>query len=253
MKYLVILLQLFTLFLCIQCKSANPLGYYHLIDEYPTSPCFCFYYNDRVHAAPWLYRNEERESWFTEYSLGVFQGGEGKIRPFYNSDFSFDTIQLTLWGYSPETPYHIIFTPSRCEFYLFQPCQIPAGGYEFTPSDVEQKLVSFAVSQLDFDDTVNTTLCRRVKEYCDSSGTLLETTSCYLRIKSADLNVDYYHTLYVDRTPDALIFLIDALESFIHDYSKPAYRTSEVPSEAVLDAFIQKGIEKHPILPIPEE
>ena len=250
MKYLVILLQLFTLFLCIQCKSAKPLGYYHLIDEFPTSPCFCFYYNDTVHAAPWLYRNEERGNEFTEYSLGVFRGGKGKIRPFYNSNFSFDTIQLSLWGYTPEDPYHIIFTPSKCEFYLFD---LLAGVYEFTPSDVEQKLVSFAISQLDFDDTVNTTLCRRVKEYCDSSGTLLETTCCYLRIKSADLNVDYYHTLYVERTPDALIFLIDALESFIHDYSKPAYRTSEVPSEAVLDAFIQKGIEKHPILAIPEE
>ena len=175
MKYLVILLQLFTLFLCIQCKSANPLGYYHLIDEYPTSPCFCFYYNDTVHAEPWFYLNEERGNEFTEYSLGVFRGGKGKIRPFYNSNFSFDTIQLSLWGYSPETPYHIIFTPSRCEFYLFRPCQIRAGVYEFTPSDVEQKLVSFAVSQLDFDDTVNTTLCRRVKEYVIRDNQLLFT------------------------------------------------------------------------------
>ncbi len=185
--------------------------------------------------------------------MGVFRGGMGTVQPFYDGKRSFDTIQLTLWGYSYDTPYHICITPSACKFYIYKPYHTKAGTYEFTPSAVEQGLVSFAISQLDFDDTVNTAICRKVTEYCDSAGLILETFGCYLRIKSADLNVDNYTTLYVERTPDALYLLRDVLESFIHDYSKQEYKTTEVPPEAILDTFTQKGMQKHISPPILEE
>lgn len=222
---------LFVLFFT-QCKrEEEPRGYYCVINDY-YKPAYIFYYNNSLHASPFLLHNK-RDS-----ILNVFREKKD-VFAFYDGNTNIDTLSFTI-TYGCQLTYHFTFTPSLCKFYVYNPIQL-LGSYEFIPTKTEQELISSAVSQLDFGDSIPE--FNSFKKQPDDI--LIEDAFFSLLIKSDGINIDIFAHLYADEIPNTVFFLSDALEALVFDYCNPEYRIIEDPDDNVMELFDRKILEKY--------
>jgi len=237
-----LLLILFALLLFTQCKSTHePLGRYCEFD-YRYAPTHGFYYKDTVHASWMFYRNIDFENKWTDTLMGIFQQ-QNNTHDFYDGNISVDTVHLFCCAYGLR--YLIIYTPSQCTFHWIGKAN-PNGTYKFRPNACERGLVSFAVSRLDFRDTFPESVEERYeREIGYDAGLAVESPECVLQIKSKEKNISCIFRLTLDRLPESLFFLIDALGAMIHDYSKPKYCIADEPDMSVFERFDKILIDKY--------
>lgn len=167
---------------------------------------------------------------------------------FYDGNTNIDTLLLTV-TYGCQSTYHLTFTPSLCKFYVYNPIQL-VGAYEFIPTQTEQELISFAVSHLDFGDSIPKFNSFK-KQPAD---VIIEDAFLSLLIKSDRVNIDIFAHLYADEIPNTVLFLSDALDALVYDYCNPAYRIIEGPDDNVMELFDRKIFEKYaPSIPCRED
>lgn len=242
MKTSKLFLFLLTIAFFSQCKSiSEPIGYYFEIHDVYIKPYYCFFYNGRVHSLFGFYSNEEEMDALTDTLLDIFNQ-KNNIHPFTDANIRIDTLKLTIEYPARFAPkYYFVFTPLGCKFYMYGPERL-YGTYEFVPDSAERGLISFAASQLGFDDSIPdfTTF-----ETINSYDVIIEDAFCSLQIKSDVINTDFVTHLYADEVPNTLFFLIHALEAMIYDYCKPSYKTQEKPCENILIDFYAKISQKY--------
>lgn len=241
MKLPTLILSSLLVLLFTQCKSpVEPSGYYCVIDEH-YKPAHIFYYNNSLHCDP-LFLDDERDS-----IMNVFREKKN-VFAFYDGNTSIDTLLFTI-SYTGSLIYHFAYTPSLCKIYVYNPDPL-VGTYEFIPTKSEQELISFAVSQLDFGDTIPEFNSFEKQP----NDVIIESAYFSLLIKSDRIGIDIFAHLYADEIPDAVFFLSDALAALVYDYCNPTYLTTEVIDENVMESFERKISEKYiPPLPLLED
>lgn len=240
----ILFLSFLFVLLFVQCKkSAEPCGYYYVSNEY-FKPSHIFYYNNSLHYSHNYFAVKKAKKW-SDSIMTVFRNKKN-IFAFYNGETRVDTLQFTnAYQSTNVVQYHIVFTPSVCKFYVYAPTRL-VGSYEFIPTQTEQDLISFAVSQLNFGDTLPE--FNSFEKQPDD--VIIEDAFFSLIIKSDRLNVNLVANMYADQVPDAAFFLFDALDALVYDYCNPIHLTKEKPNEKVLESFEEKIFEKY-IPPIP--
>lgn len=232
-------LFLLLILLFAQCKrQVEPSGYYCVINEY-IKPSHIFYYNDKIHYSHnfIVYETEKARA---DSIMSVFLEKD-MLSAFFDGNTSIDTLRFTnIYQFTRVLQYHFVFTPSECKFYVYKPDQL-VGTYEFVPTRTEQELISFAVSQLDFGDTL--------PEFNSfeklPNNVIIEDAYFSLLIKSDRINVDLVAHLYADQVPDAVYFLSDALDALVYDYCNPKHQTMEPIDKDVMESFDEKIYEKY--------
>ena len=215
------------------CRSTHEtLGRYCEF-EYDYTPTYGFFYDDTVHLSCLFFGHCEGGDRWVDTLTDLFQQ-QDNTHEFYDVDSSVDTVRLFYGAYGFD--YVFTYTPSLCTFHWIG-VKNPNGTYKFKPNACERGLVSFAVSQLDFMDP----LPESVEESCAREkgcvSVIMESPQCVLQIKSKEKNIDHDFLLLTDRLPKSLFFLVDALESMMHDYSKPRYCTADEPDENEFERF----------------
>lgn len=235
MKLLRLILLLSVICLFCQCKSKSvPLGYYYTINDY-MRPAYCFYYRDSVHSNHGFYYDEKTSAELTKEYGSLFRQKKD-VSAFFDGNVQLDTLQLTIEYSASFAPlYHCVFTPSSCKFYVYNPNRL-RGTYQFVPNQHERGLISCAVSQLILGDT------RHDKDLPDN--VTIEPAYCSLLIKSDKVNIDILTHLYDENVPNALFFLIHAMEAIAFDRCNPNYLTTEKPCETIIESFDKKIYEK---------
>lgn len=232
MKLQTFVLSILLVWFFTQCtRSGKPRGYYCVINEY-YKPAYIFYYNNSLHGSPFFLHNK-RDS-----IMNVFREKKD-VFAFYDGNTNIDTLLFTV-TYGCQSTYHFTFTPSLCKFYVYNPIQL-VGTYEFTPTKTEQELISFAVSQLDFGDSIPD--FNSFKKQPDN--VIIEDAFFSLLVKSDRINIDIFAHLYADEIPDEVFFLSDALDALVHDYCNIAYRIIEDLDDNVMELFDRKILEKY--------
>lgn len=213
-----------------QCKKTiDPLGYYYVLDDY-IKPVYVFHYDDSVHYGFGLPADEISEAKIFFNRNESFQRNNNI---FYDNNFCIEELQLTV-DYQL-IKYHVVFKNSTCKFYIYHPERLK-GTYDFIPSQSERGLISFATSLLDFGDSIP-----EFNSFNNlPNNVVAEDAYIYLLIKSDRFNIDLTANLNSDEVPNALFFLCDAVDAFVHDYCKPKYQTSEKPSDIAWELFCQK-------------
>lgn len=232
MKLQTFVLSILLVWFFTQCTGAGePRGYYCVINEY-YKPAYIFYYNNSLHGSPFFLHNK-RDS-----IMNVFREKKD-VFAFYDGNTNIDTLLFTV-TYGCQSTYHFTFTPSLCKFYVYNPIQL-VGTYEFIPTQTEQELISFAVSQLDFGDSIPD--FNSFKKQPDN--VIIEDAFFSLLVKSDRINIDIFAHLYADEIPDEVLFLSDALDALVHDYCNIAYRIIEDLDDNVMELFDRKILEKY--------
>ena len=236
---------MFSLLLFTQCKSTHEtLGCYSEFYYYYT-PSHVFYYDDSMHASCMVYHfTDDGYKCFDSFMTVVQQ--QKNTNGFYNGNISVDTVHLYYGANGFQ--YLFTYTPSLCTFHWIGR-ENPNGTYTFKPNACERGLVSFAVSRLDFRDTLPESVEERYARENEFDGVVMESPECVLQIKTEGENINRDFYLLSDRLPISLFFLIDALEAMIRDYSKPEYRTAEEPDMREIDRFNKILIDKYAPLP----
>ncbi len=248
MKHQTFVLSLVLVLLFTQCKrSIEPCGYYCVINEY-YKPAHIFYYNNNLHYSHYFFNREITKEW-SDSIMSVFREKE-KVFAFYDGNAVVDTLRFTnLYQSTNVLQYHFVYTPSVCKFYVYYPDWL-VGTYEFFPNNIEQGLISFAVSQLDFGDTMPEFNSFKRQP----NNVIIEDAFFSLQIKSDRLNVDLVANLYADEVSDAVFFLSDVLDALVYDYCNPENQTKEEPENNVLESFEEKISKKYiPPIPFPED
>ena len=235
MKLQTIILSFLLVVLFSQCKKTiEPLGYYYVLNDY-IKPVYVFHYDDSVHYGFGFPADEISEIKIFFNRNKSFQRNNNI---FYDNDFRIEELLLTV-NYQ-FIQYHFIFKPSTCKFYIYYPERL-VGTYEFIPSQSERGLISFATSLLEFGDSL--------PEFNSFNNlpdnVIVEDAYVSLQIKSDRFYIELTANLNADEVSDALFFLCNAVDAFVHDYCKSIYKTSEKPNEAVWDLFSKKIINKY--------
>lgn len=248
MKTRAIIASLAVIIIFTQCSTSVPIGYYYENkDNY--KPSYSFYYDDRVHFCQGLVYDETVTKNMGDTLNYVFIHRE-KIKPFFDKKNGIDTLKLTVEYSSSIAPkYHFIFTPSRCKFYVYGPDRL-MGTYEFVPNRSEKGLISFASSKLEYD---NKMLVFLSFNEANNNSVIFEPAFCSVQVKTKKTNATILTHLFADEVPDALFFLVDAIQTLIYDYCTPSYKTDEEPCEKIMDDFDTKVDEKYKIPPLPTD
>jgi hypothetical protein len=123
------------------------------------------------------------------------------------------------------------------------------GTYEFVPTKAEQELINFAVSQLDFGDTMPDFNLQKERPH----NIIIESAYFALQIKSDKLKTDIVSDLYAEEVTDDIYLLIDALNTLVYDHYNEKYKTAEVPDKKVMEPADEIISKKYGPPPPPED
>jgi len=245
MKFQTLIISFFCVLLFTQCKkSVEPYGYYYVINE-NYKPAHIFYYNNGLHLSHYFFDEEITTDWLDSIT-NVFREKK-KVFAFHDDEnTNVDTLRFTnVYQSTNVLQYYFVYTQASCKFYVKVPSQL-VGTYEFIPTRAEEELISFAVSQLDFGDTMPE--FNSFKKQPDN--VVIEDAYFSLLVKSNRLNIDLVAHLYADEVPDEVFFLSDALDAIVYDHCNPIYLTKDKLDKTVMETFERKINEKY-IPPLP--
>ena len=221
-----ILITLSALLLLQSDKPSEPSGYYYVIND-DLIPNHVFFYNNSLHSN--LYITKELSD-----SLTNLFHNKKYVFAFCDGNTCIDTLRYINFD---KLLFYIVYTPSLCKFYMYPESLL--GTYEFIPTRTEQDLISFAVSQLDFGDTLPEFILRKEMPH----NCIIESSYFSLHIKSDKKNTNIVSDLYAMEVTEEVHFLISALKALVIDHWNKEHKKDEVPDEKVLrpdDEIISK-------------
>ena len=232
-----ILITLSALLLLQSDKSSEPSGYYHVVDQILRT-YHLFYYDNSLHCSRYL--SEELTDSITDLFCQ-----KKDVFAYYDGNTYIDTLRFINFDVQL---HYLVYTPSWCKSYVFNPESVE-GTYEFVPTKAEQELINFAVSQLDFGDTMPEFELLKKRPH----NIIIESAYFALQIKSDKLNTDIVSDLYAEEVTDDIYLLIDALNTLVYDHYNEKYKTAEVPDEKVMEPADEIISKKYGPPPPPED